>query len=550
MEELVRQKIEKIIKTAGFQVQKNFDITEPPKSEMGDYSTNLAMVIAQQEKKSPKEIAEKLKSELDKDNDFIKTEVAGPGFLNLTLKDDYYLEELKKILQEKENYGRTEIGQGKKVNVEYISANPTGPLHIGNARSGPIGKAFANLYKLFGYEVTEEFYANDLGGQIERFGRSLFYWYQIKSNPKAVFPEDGYPGDYIKEVSEKIQENENLHGLTEESAIALFVKKGLVLMIDEIKTDAALLDIHFDKWSYESEMIKGNKSREIIEKLSEAGCTQEKDGAIWFKQPNDPELSDKESVLVKSDMDKSLTYFANDIAYHKDKFDRAGKDGILIDVWGANHSGHIPRMKAALGALGYNIDNLKIILYQYVRLKKEGKAASMGKRLGNFISVKDVIKRGVKPDAFKYFILAQNPNTPIDFDIDLAADTSEKNPVFYVKYAHARIESILEKAGQEKIEAGTMIDLTKLNDKKEKALYREIVKFPGLLSEILTSSQIQTLPHFAYKIAALFHDFYSSCRVISEDKDLTKARLSLILATKYVIANVLAILDIKAPKKM
>lgn len=554
MKKLIKNKIILALKTIGIDILIGFDVDQPPKREMGDYATNIAMVVAAIAKKNPREVAEKIKSQLEKDTDIEKIEIAGPGFINIFLKNSVYFAELKNVLKAKAQYGKSAVGTGKRVNVEYISANPTGPLHIGNARSGPIGLALSNLYKFQDFVVTDEFYINDIGGQITKFGRSLFYWLQSKSEPDIEFPEGGYPGEYIKETSEKIQtkfgdEIKNLS--SENSGIDFFAQKGLSIMIDNIKEDVALIGIKFDKWTRESETLASGRPEKVVAELKNRGFVAEKDGAVWFKNPDDVELEDPESVLIKSDEAKTLTYFANDIAYHLDKFDRVGKDGKLIDVWGANHSGHIPRMKAALKAIGYPEENLEIVLYQYVRLKKSGEATSMGKRLGNFVTLKQVIEAGVHPDAFKYFILSQNSNTPIDFDIDLAADTSEKNPVFYIKYAHARICSILKRAEESGAALGDeKVNLELLSGEKELALIQEISKFPEIILDVTQNNQIQTIPHFAYNLASLLHDFYNSCKVLSEDIELTSARLSLILATKYVLANALNICGIEAPEKM
>ena len=547
---MLSEKIVEALKRLGFKPIA-YNIDEPPSRLMGDFSSNVAMVTAGIEKKNPKEVASIIKSELEKDQDIERVEIAGPGFINITLKPEIYLTELGKIVKLEMEYGRSNTGKGKKVNVEYVSANPTGPLHIGNARSGPIGEAIANLFEFQGFEVEREFYVNDIGVQIKRFGNSLAYWYLINSDTNLEFPADGYPGEYIKETSEKIQseKKDELILKSDEELVEFFAKEGLKIMVENIKSDLGLAGINIHTFSYESQIVGLDKSKLVIKKLEGKGFTAEKDGAVWFKNPEDPDLKDDDAVLVKSDENKSLTYFANDIAYHLDKIERGSEK--LIDVWGANHFGHIPRMKAALRSLGCQDDILEIVLYQYVRLKKAGESTSMGKRLGNFVTLRAVIEAGVAPDAFKYFVLSQNSNTPFDFDIELAADTSEKNPVYYIKYAHARICSILRKIGDQGIFGGESANLQLLKDDKELALYKELVKFPALVQETIEDFQIQRLPHFAYKIAGLFHDFYNSCRVIgAETKELELARLSLILATKNIIASTLNLCGIEAPEKM
>lgn len=549
MKELVKEKIIEAAKKAGYSIPQNFSIETPPKSEMGDYATNIAMIIAGRDKKAPREIAEKIISTMKTVKEFLKVEIAGPGFINIFLKEDIYFDELKKILIEKENYGRGSA-KNKNIQVEYVSANPTGPLHVGNARGGPIGETIAKLLEFLGYKVSREFYVNDMGLQIERFGRSLYYWFAKKEDKGMEFPADGYPAPYVKEISEQIQKDkkEELLKIKDESElIQFFIKEGLCYTIKSIREDCELIGIKFDNWFYESDIQHSGKAEKIIDLLREKGHTVSKEGALWFKNPQDPDLKDKESVLIKSD-GKTPTYFTDDIAYHVDKFDK-GFDK-LINVWGANHHGHLPRFKAAMKALGYPEEKIEIIFYQYIRLKKAGKVVSMGKRLGNFVTLRQVIESGVEPDAFKYFILSQNSNTPFDFDLKLAADTSEKNPVYYIKYAHARICSILAKAGEGKAAEPEDADLKLLKNDKEVALYKELINFSGLLSETAGDFQIQALPHFAYKIASLFHDFYANCQVIGPDKKLSSSRLSLVLATKYVLANTLNICGIEAPEKM
>lgn len=571
MKSLIRNIIEKAIKSAGYAVPADFSVETPPQSEMGDFATNAAMIIAGKDKEDPRKIAEKIKNHLSVAKDIAKVSIAGPGFINISLAKKLYIKKLSDILVQGSDFGR---GSAKKtkVLVEYISANPTGPLHVGNARGGPIGEAFAGLYSFLGYKVEREFYVNDMGLQIERFGRSLYYWYAKKTNHRTEFPTDGYPAPYIKEISEKIQKDnkEKLTELKNEAElIDFFVKEGLYHTIKSIRNDCELIGIKFDNFSHESDLQYSGKAEAAVNKLKSGGFTVNREGALWFKNPEDPEFTDQESVLVKSD-GKSITYFTDDIAYHIDKFAR-GYDK-TINILGANHHGHIPRFRAAMRAVGVSDNKIEILLYQYIRLKKSGKTVSMGKRLGNFVTLRQVIESGVSPDAFKYFNLSQNPNTPFDFDLELAKDTTEKNPVYYIKYAHARICSILKKAGLstrpkgspsgigagpstllragEKGSDSAKVDLALLKEEAELNLVKELVKFPEILEQIKGDFQIQSLPHYAYKIATLLHAFYDQCRVISKDKKLTRARLSLILAVKYVLANALEICGIDAPEHM
>ncbi len=489
--EKLREKISKAAEKAGVHELVSFDITEPPKGTDAEYASNIALVIGNELKKNPREIAESIVGEIKSDDLIAEASVAGPGFINIKLSDEFYRSEIKKIVAENSNYGKDKVGGGKSVNVEYISANPTGPLHIGNARSGPIGEMIANLYENFGYKVEREFYINDIGGQVNRLAETIYYWFEKSNGEDVELPENGYPGEYLKVISDKIfkEQSEQIAAMkNKEEFIEFFKVEGLRKIIEVIKSDVELLNIKFDKWFYQSELENNGESEKVIDGLSEKGFTAKKEGALWFNNPADPELLDKESVLKKSDEAGTLTYFADDIAYHKEKIERGNE--LCIDVWGSNHHGHIPRLKAALRAIGIPEEKVKVILYQYVRLKNGDEIVKMGKRLGNFVTLRQVIEAGVSADAFKYFVVSQNSNTPIDFDIELAKERSEKNPVFYIEYAHARICSILRKVKEEdqsidgEGNEGTgesNADLTLLKETSEKNLMHELAKYPDRL---------------------------------------------------------------------
>jgi len=548
--EKLKSKIFEAVEAAGYKELISFDITEPPPATNADYASNVAMIIANQRKINPREVAQEIADRIKPDDLILDALVAGPGFININLSKEFYLSEFKAILNKGSGYGKSTKGSGKSVNVEYISANPTGPLHVGNARSGPIGEMIANIFENFGYKVEREFYVNDIGGQVNRLAETIYYWYEKANGFPADFPEKGYPGAYLEEISKNIFEErkEKLAKMqNREEFVEFFKKEGLKKIIEMIQADIELLGIKFDHWFYQSEIEKNGESDKIIEELNEKGFTAKKEGALWFKNPADPDLSDRESVLKKSDEAGTLTYFADDIAYHKEKIERG--NGLVVDVWGSNHHGHIPRLLAAMAAIGIDEDKIKVILYQYVRLKNGDEIVKMGKRFGNFVTLRQVIEAGVSADAFKYFVVSQNSNTPIDFDIELAKERSEKNPVFYIEYAHARTASILRKAEEEGIGDGDF-DFSLLKDESEIQLIKELVKYPDILSNIISDFQIQLLPHYAYKIAGLFHEFYTNCQVLSDDKKLTLARLSLVRAARTIIANSLRICDIEAPEKM
>lgn len=548
MIEKIKQIILEATQKAGYDLPVGLAVEQPPRPEMGDFATNTAMLIAAKSDGNPRVIAEKIVSGIKSDI-IEKATVAGPGFINLFLNEQVIYEELKEILKRAENYGNNEIGSGKNVNVEYISANPTGPVHIGNARGGPIGEAVSNLLSLCGYKVTRSFYVNDIGGQIDKLAASFYYWYEKINGEDPIFPEGGYPGDYVREATEKViakYSHELAKLANEEEFLEFFKDKGVRQMVERIKKEVGMLDIEFDDWIYQSELEKSGLTESVLDILTARGAVTEREGATWFANPEDPEFKDGEAVLRKSDAGKTLTYFADDIACHKYKIDQ-GAD-LIIDFLGPNHHGHIARMKAAMQAIGIDPNRLQILMYQQVRVKNGDEIIRMSKREGNFILLADVMKFGVGADVFKYFVLNQNNNTPFDFDVKLAMERTEKNPVYYVQYAYARINSIIKKAP--KTSVGGTIDLSLLSHPRELALIKELIKLPDLIFKAASDLQMQVFPHYAHRLASLFHEFYNDCRVLGEEKELEAARISLIIATKIVLKKVLDICDISAPEKM
>ncbi|TSC94979.1 MAG: arginyl-tRNA synthetase [Candidatus Berkelbacteria bacterium Athens1014_28] len=555
----IREKLVEAVKKSGFEIPAEFDLLQPENEKFGDFSTNVAMLISAKENKSAKEIAEKIVKNISA-KEIEKVEVAGTGFINFYLSKKHYLSGLSEILSAGVDFGKSNIGKDKKAIVEFISANPTGPLHIGNARGGPIGDVIANVLSWQGFQVEKEFYVNDSGNQINHFGETLLWWYLKKKEGNLPFPENGYSGDFCKNSSEEIQKEQKTEiiKLSDGKLTEFFVRFGLEKTIRKIKEDIELLGINFDRFVYESDFLSSGKSLEIVESLKKGDHTAQREGALWFIADElDP--NDRESVLLRSDNDKTPTYFANDIAYHKDKFDR-GAD-LLVDIWGANHHGHITRMKSALSALGFNAEKLKILLYQTVRLKTAGKVSQMGKRLGNFVNISDLIlKMKVPVDVFKFMIISQNPNSILDFDLELAKEKSEKNPVYYLQYAYARICSVLRKADinlvseLEKIAEGKgrveVSEVENLAEKSEINLIKALLEFPEVINKIASDFQIQSLPHFATLVAREFHNFYANCEILTSDKKLMRSRLLLILATRNVLKITLTLMGISAPEKM
>ncbi len=559
MVEEIKNQFEAAIKSAGFTIPSDFELSSPPSDQLGDFSTSVALSIGSKSSKNPKEIAEKIIKHLKSDQ-IKSSEIAGPGFINIKLADSFFQKYLASVLASGADFGKSQVGKGQRVLVEFISANPTGPLHIGNARGGPIGEVISNAFSWLGYHVEKEFYVNDSGNQIQKFAQTLAYYYTIKSDPKFHFPEAGYPGDFLKELSEEIQHEykKELLELRDDKLSDFFARVGLEKTIRRIKEDIAALGITFDRFVYESDFLNSGKSMEIVEKLKTDGHTNVREGALWFTS-NDLDPNDRETVLLRSDVNKTPTYFASDIAYHKDKFDRGNE--ILIDIWGPGHHGHIPRVKSAMKILGYDENKLHIFLYQNVKLKKNGEAVQMGKRLGNFINIADLItKLSVPADVFKYMIISQSPSSIIDFDLELALEQSEKNPVYYLQYAYARICSILRKVPTKEQEALEKIangqgsikpsDLENLKDKKEIILIKTLGEFSTAIEKVTDDFQVQALPNFTAEVARAYHNFYTNCQVLSDDKKLTRSRLLLILATRNVLKISLTLMGISAPEKM
>jgi arginyl-tRNA synthetase len=539
MKKQTRKFIQQAIKSAfgvDFDVEK-IKVDYPPEG-MGDFSTNVALLLVKEVGKSPMEVAEVLKSsalgapevELWK-----KIEVAKPGFLNFYLTENSLQLVVFKINKEKENFGSSEIGNGKKIHLDFVSANPTGPIHVGNARGGPLGDTLANVFARAGYETFREYYVNDAGNQVEILGHSIL-----------GDSEAQYSGEYIEKLRRKNSES----GPREAG------EAGLKIIIEEIiKPSMEKFGIHFDNYFSEKELQASGKVDEIINSLIEKGYIFDKDGATWFKSSEFGD--DKDRVVIKSNGEK--TYFGTDIAYHFDKLER-GFDKI-IDIWGADHHGEVKRTKGALEALGQK-GKLEVILTQFVRILKEGKEMKMSKRAGTYVSVDDLIDE-VGRDATRFFFLMHSADTHMNFDMDLAKERSEKNPVYYVQYAYARICSILKKARDENIENKIKnIDTAELlgdywgegnhiQAGKERALIFELIKFPDLIEEISQNYAVHYLPQYAIALADKFHSFYAECRVINEENlEFTARRLELVKAVHIVLAEVLRLMGINAPEKM
>ncbi|NLM73504.1 MAG: arginine--tRNA ligase [Clostridiaceae bacterium] len=523
----------------------------PRERGFGDFSTNVAMQVSKQAKLPPRKTAEALYPEFNFEGTYIeKIEIAGPGFINFYLKRDWLYDALQLIQQKREKYGEVDVGKGVKVNVEFVSANPTGPLHMGNARGGALGDCIASVLKKAGYDVTREFYINDAGNQIERFGMSLEarYLQHFMGEDKVEFPEDGYHGeDIIEHVKSYIdQYGDILLSKTSEERQQALVDYALPINIQRIRETLSSYGIEYDVWFSEKSLHDSGAVKETIDFLKENGYTVEKDGAIWL---NGEKLGlDKDEVLVRNN--GVPTYMAADIAYHRNKFITRGFDW-AIDLWGADHHGHVGRMKAAMKPFGIDSDKLHVVLFQLVRLYRNGEIARMSKRTGKAISLGDLLEE-VGRDAARFIFNMKTSGSHLDFDLDLAVKQSNENPVFYVQYAHARICSILRKLAEEGVVPPSVdqVDLTLLKENEEIELMRKLAEYPEEITLSAKTLEPSRLTRYVMEVASSFHSFYNACRVRGEEEKLMMARLILVDSTRIVIKNVLELISISAPEKM
>lgn len=526
-----------------------FTVEIPGDSSHGDFAANLAMVSARAFHKAPRMIAEALANAAELSGTaFQKLEVAGPGFLNFTLAPGWFAGVVKAVLEEKEAYGRTDFGGGKRMLVEFVSANPTGPMHIGNARGGALGDGIASVLDWAGYRVDREFYVNDAGNQINKFGLSLDLRYQQLYKDGIEMPEDSYHGQDIIDHARNfaaIHGDKYMHTSEEERRQAL-VEYALPLNIEGLERDLAKYRIHYDRWFRESTLHADGSVMKVVELLKEKGHTYEAEGATWFRATEFG--ADKDFVLVRSN--GVPTYVVPDIAYHYGKLVTRGYDK-AIDVLGADHHGYVPRLKAALQALGVDPDRLDVVLMQMVRLIRDGEVVKASKRSGKAITLVTLLDE-VPIDAARFYFNLREANSQFDFDLDLAVEQSSQNPVYYVQYAHARICSILKKLDSQGVAPRevSVEELEALNTAEEIALIRHIARFPAEIIEAAKAYDPAKMTRYALDLATLFHKFYTACKVYGEDEALMQARLGLCMAARSVLENVLAILKIDAPETM
>ncbi len=530
---------------------RDFIIEIPKDTSHGDFASNAAMVNAKNAGKAPRDIAAALLEAMDFTGSyFVAAETAGPGFMNFRLGQNWFSDSVQSVLDCGADYGRSDYGHGEKVMVEFVSANPTGPMHMGNARGGAIGDCLASALDFAGYEVCREFYINDAGNQIVKFGKSLEARYlQLYLGEDAVeFPEDGYQGEDIKV---RAKEFADLHGdkyvnaPSEERTQAL-IDYALPANVEGLRRDLEKYRIKYDVWFSEKSLHESGAVMDVVKLLSDRGMTYEKDGAVWYKATEFG--AEKDEVLVRAN--GIPTYFTADIAYHYNKFAVRGFDRV-IDVWGADHHGHVARMKGSMDAIGLDGSKLDVVLMQLVRLMKDGQPFKMSKRTGKAITLTDLLEE-IPIDAARFFFNMREPNSTLDFDLDLAVEETSQNPVYYVQYAHARICSILKNLAAEGISPrpATAAELDLLTTNEEKELIRKLATLPEEIIGAAKNYDPARLTHYVIDTATLFHKFYNACRVKGEEEPLMQARLALCMATRIVIENVLGLLKITAPESM
>jgi arginyl-tRNA synthetase len=523
-------------------------VEHPQSPEHGDFATNLPLKLARSLRMNPLEIAQRLAPLVRPAEAIERVWAEAPGFINFSLRPDWLAARVESILQEGDAYGNVDLGKGEQVQVEFVSVNPTGPIHVGHARGAVLGDALADILSAAGYRVTREYYFNDAGTQMETFYSSLYARYQQTLGGSVEMPQGGYMGGYMTEVAQAIaaEEGERFLSMSTQQATEELGKIGLEKMLKGIQDDMERLRVHFDVWFKEHTLYDEGQYEKAMAALREGNHVMVREGATWFVSTALGE--DKDNVLVRSS--GAPTYFATDVAYHYNKFLERGFSKV-IDVWGADHQGHISRMKAALGALGVDPNRLAVIVHQMITLKRGSQVVRASKRTGDVITLQELLEE-VGPDACRYFFLARSPESQMEFDLELAKRESSENPVYYIQYAHARIASILRLAQEREIDYSDG-DVTLLTHSAELGLIRKMVLLPELMESMAITLEPHHLPHYAQDLATAFHWFYQQCRVVSstpEEEALTRARLKLVKASAIVLGRCLHLMGMEAPEQM
>jgi arginyl-tRNA synthetase len=520
----------------------------PREKNHGDLATTIAMTLAKPEAKPPRKIAELILANIQDEEGLIeKTEIAGPGFINFFLKQDRWKKTLFEIDADGSAFGFPNLGRGEKVLIEFVSANPTGPLHVGHGRGAAIGDALANLLSAVGYDVTREFYINDAGRQIRLLALSVYARYQQALGVDFPFPEDGYHGAYIEEIAQGFSSvhGNKFHNVPFDECSGAFSDYGKDTMLADIRADLEAFGVRFDTWFSEATLLSDGSVQRSLDELRKNGNLYEQDGALWLRSTAYGD--DKDRVVVKKDA--SYTYLATDIAYHRNKLARGFQS--LVNIWGADHHGYIPRVQAVIQAFGHPADSLHVLLVQLVAILRHGKPAPMSKRAGTFVTLRDVVQ-DVGADAARYIFLTRRSDSHLDFDLDVAKEQSRENPVYYVQYAHARLASIFREAEARGLGApkSDTLDLALLDLEEEQNIIKALAKFPETIEEAALAYEPHRLTFYLQDLAGLLHNYYFKHRVITDDAARTGAKLFLMKQVKTVIQSALRILGVTAPERM
>ncbi|MCU9613336.1 arginine--tRNA ligase [Caldibacillus lycopersici] len=523
-------------------------ILETPKDKAhGDYSTNIAMQLARVAKKAPRQIAEEIINHINGSEVYVeKMEIAGPGFINFYMDNHYLTELISTILDSGDQYGKTNFGQQEKIQVEFVSANPTGDLHLGHARGAAVGDSLSNVLAAAGYDVTREYYINDAGNQIHNLALSVEARYFQALGHEKEMPADGYYGEDIIQIGKTLAAahgDKYVHA-SEEERYQFFRSYGLKYEMEKLKVDLENFRVPFDVWYSETSLYENGKIDEALKVLRENGHIYEQDGAVWLRTT--PFGDDKDRVLKKQD--GSYTYLTPDIAYHKDKFERGFSK--VINIWGADHHGYIPRMKAAMEALGFDPNNLEVEIIQLVHLYKNGEKMKMSKRTGKAVTMRELVEE-VGLDAVRYFFAMRSADTHLDFDLDLAVSQSNENPVYYAQYAHARICSILRQSEEQGISFTNHEDLSLIGEEKEFELLKKLGEFPQAIVEAAVKRTPHRITNYIHDLASTFHSFYNAVKVLDQEQmELSKVRLALVKSVQITLRNALSLIGVHAPEKM
>ncbi len=549
MKRAVENALREALQAIGAEASGPIEVQVPKDESHGDLASPVAMGLAKVLKKSPRAIAEDIAAHISDQapGTFAKVEIAGPGFLNFTFTEDFLHQGASSILKEGEDQFRSEVGAGTRVQVEFVSANPTGPLHVGHGRGAAIGCALSNLLMAAGYSVVREYYVNDAGLQVRLLGQSVFARYQELLGADCPFPEEGYKGGYIADAAKAIHEKtgDKYKGASFEDASGFFIDNSIDLMLDVIKQDLKDFNVMFDNWQSERELHTSGAVQHAVDFLTEKGLIYEEEGAKWFRAEEFGD--DKNRVVIKAD--GNHTYFASDIAYHLKKVESGFTE--VIDIWGSDHHGYVPRMEAVMDALGPGRDHLKVLLVQMVSLLRGGEPVPMSKRSGDFVTLKEVMDE-VGADTAKFIFLTRRHDSQLSFDLEVAKAESSENPVFYIQYVNARISSIFRKARDEGVPLDSIdgADLSPLKEDDELRLIRKLLSYRMTLEGAALAREPHRLTFFLQELAGLFHPFYKRHRVLTDDPGLTTARLALCETVRVVIRHALGVLGISAPDRM